>query len=301
MALGWKYIPARPAGGRTRESLDPVGVLLLGTAVLLLLLPLVQEREWTGNAKWLLTVAGVLMLAGFAAWERRFGRRRTPVVDLGLFRVRSYALGALIGLLYFAGFTTIFFIYTLFLQNGLGYSALMAGLAVLPFAAGSAAASAIGGRVVNRYGRQLVVTGLVLVGAGLVATAVALHFVPGHNAGWAAALPLLVAGIGSGLVISPNQTLTLSEVPVRRAGSAGAVLQTGQRIGTALGIAAVGAVFFAELAGNGGSWGLAFRTALLVTIGFVVIALAAAVADVTLSRRQDAAGDQSRPPVGAAH
>jgi MFS family permease len=145
------------------------------------------------------------------------------------------------------------------------------------------------------------VGGLVLVGAGLAATAVTLHFVPGHRAGWAAALPLLVAGVGSGLVISPNQTLTLSEVPVRRAGSAGAVLQTGQRIGTALGIAAVGAVFFAALAGNGGSWGLAFRTALLVTIGFVLTALVAAVADVVASRRADRSGERSRPPVGALH
>ena len=90
-------------------------------------------------------------------------------------------------------------------------------------------------------------------------------------------------------MISPNQTLTLSEVPVRRAGSAGAVLQTGQRIGTALGIAVVGAIFFNRLAVNGGSWSLAFRTALLVTIGFVLVALAAAIADVLAARRHDRA------------
>jgi EmrB/QacA subfamily drug resistance transporter len=296
--LGWRYIPARAPGQRRRESLDPVGVLLLGAAVLLLLLPLVQEREWPGNGKWLLVVAALVLLAGFGAWERRFARRSTPVVDLGLFRVRSYALGALIGLLYFAGFTTIFFIYTLFLQNGLGYSALLAGLAVTPFAVGSAAASAIGGRIVNRYGRPLVAVGLALVAAGLAATLVALHFVPGRDAGWAAALPLLIAGIGSGLVISPNQTLTLAEVPVQRAGSAGAVLQTGQRIGTAVGIAAVGAIFFARLDTNGGSWGLAFRTALIVTIGFVAVALTAAVYDVTAERRTPAKHPE---PVEAGH
>jgi EmrB/QacA subfamily drug resistance transporter len=287
IVLGWRWIPAgtREQSTRERESMDPVGVGLLGTGVLLLLLPLVQEREWHGQAKWLLVVAAVFVLAGFVAWERRYARTDTPVVDLGLFAVRSYALGALIGLLYFAGFTTIFFIYTLFLQSGLGYSALLAGLAVTPFAVGSAAAAALGGRIVNRYGRPLVAIGLVGVAVGLAATLLALHFVPGHNAGWAAALPLLVAGIGSGLVITPNQTLTLAEVPVARAGSAGAVLQTGQRIGTAVGIAAVGAVFFAQLADNGGSWGLALRTALLVTLGFVVIALAAALADVLAARR----------------
>jgi EmrB/QacA subfamily drug resistance transporter len=283
--LALRWIPARTDAQKDSESLDPVGVTLLGVGVLLLLLPLVQEREWHGSAKWLLVVAAVAVLAGFVAWERRFARHSTPVADLELFKVRSYALGTLIGLLYFAGFTTLFFIYTLFLQNGLHYSALMAGLAVTPFALGSAVAAALGGRIVNRYGRPLVAAGLAMVAAGLAATLVVLHFVPGHAAGWAAALPLLLAGVGSGLVISPNQTLTLAEVPKERGGSAGAVLQTGQRIGTALGIAAVGAVFFAQLADNGGSWGLAFRTALWVTIGFVLVALVAALADVIADRR----------------
>jgi EmrB/QacA subfamily drug resistance transporter len=278
MILGYLWIPA---GEKVRKTgdLDPVGVVLLGVGVLLLLLPLVEEREWHGNRKWLLAVAAVLVLIGFVAWERRYGRQRTSLIDLGLFKVRSYALGALIGLLYFAGFTTIFFIFTLFLQSGLHYTALEAGLAVTPFAVGSAAGSAIGGRLVNRFGRPLVVAGLAAVAVGLVATNLVLHFVPGHGAGWAAAIPLLVAGVGSGFVISPNQALTLSEVPVARAGSAGAVLQTGQRIGTATGIAAVGALFFAQLAAHHGSWVLAFRNALWVTVGFVVIALVAALAD----------------------
>lgn len=298
IVLGRMWIPGRSREDRARESLDPAGVLLLGLGVLLLLLPLVEEREWQGPAKWLLVVAAVAVLAGFVAWERRFARRGgTPLVELGLFGVRSYGLGALIGLLYFAGFTTIFFIYTLYLQSGLHYSALAAGVAITPFAVGSAVTAAVGGRIVNRYGRPLVAAGLALVAAGLVATVVALHFVPGHNAGRAAALPLLIAGAGSGLVISPNQTLTLSEVPVRRAGSAGVVLQTGQRIGTALGIAVVGAIFFNRLAANGGSWSLAFRTSLLITIGFVVVALVAALADVRAARRTEPSGDRENAGV----
>jgi EmrB/QacA subfamily drug resistance transporter len=278
MILGYLWIPVGEKVEKTGD-LDPVGVVLLGVGVLLLLLPLVQEREWHGNRKWLLAVAAVAVLVGWVFWERRYGRTRTSLVDLSLFKVRSYGLGALIGLLYFAGFTTIFFIYTLYLQSGLHYTALEAGLAVTTFAVGSAAGSAVGGRIVNRLGRPLVLGGLALVAVGLIATNIVLHFVPGRGAGWAAALPLLVAGLGSGFVISPNQALTLSEVPVERAGSAGAVLQTGQRIGTATGIAAVGALFFAQLAAHHGSWVLAFRNALWVTVGFVVIALVAALAD----------------------
>ncbi len=299
MVLGHKWIPARRDDQREREGLDPVGVLLLGVGVLLILLPLVQEREWPGPAKWLLLVAGLVVFAGFLAWERRHARHGTPLIELGLFRARSYGLGALIGLLYFAGFTTIFFIYTLYLQNGLGYSALLAGLAITPFALGSAAAAAAGGRVVNRYGRPLVVLGLVLVAAGLAGTVLALSLVPGTGGGWAAAVPLLVAGLGSGLVISPNQTLTLAEVPVERAGSAGAVLQTGQRIGTAVGIALVGAVFFNRLAATGNDWAAALHTALLVTIGLVLVARAAGVADVVADRRAaHRSADRETTPVG---
>jgi EmrB/QacA subfamily drug resistance transporter len=281
--LGARWIPAPPPEKREREDLDPVGVGLLGLGVVLLLLPLVQERTWHGSAKWLLMVAAAAVLAGFVWWEVRYGRRATPVVELSLFRVRSYGLGALVGLFYFGGFTSIFFTFTLLLQNGLHYSALEAGLAVTPFALGSAVASALGGRTVNRFGRPLVVIGLILVLAGLALTYVFLG-----GGGWATALPLLLAGIGSGLVISPNQTLTLAEVPVRRAGSAGAVLQTGQRIGTAVGIAAVGSVFFNRLAGNHGDWDAAFRTSLIVTMSFVLIALVAAATDVRMaaSRRE---------------
>ncbi|MFC3989317.1 MFS transporter [Actinoplanes siamensis] len=286
IALGHRWIPVRPRERRDHESLDPVGVALLGAGVFLLLLPLVQEREWPGAGKWLLVVAGVAVLAGFWVWERRFGRHATSVIDLGLFRVRSYALGALVGVLYFGGFTSIFFTYTLFLQNGLHYSALQAGLAITPFALGSAVTAAVGGRKVTRTGRSLVVAGLATVAVGLAGTVLVLHFVDGSAAGWATVVPLLVAGLGSGLVISPNQTLTLSEVPVRRAGSAAAVLQTGQRIGTAIGIAGVGAVFFNRLAHHGGDWGLAFRTSLSVTIAFVVAALIAAITDVLASRHR---------------
>jgi EmrB/QacA subfamily drug resistance transporter len=288
IVLALRWIPTRSPADREQESLDPVGVTLLGAGVFLLLLPLVQEREWSGSGKWLLAVAGAVVLAGFWWWERRFSRHATSVIDLELFRVRSYGLGALVGVLYFGGFTSIFFTYTLFLQNGLHYSALEAGLAITPFALGSAVTSAIGGRKVTSTGRALVVAGLAVVAAGLGGTILALHLVTGSAAGWATVFPLLIAGLGSGLVISPNQTLTLSEVPVRRAGSAAAVLQTGQRIGTAVGIAGVGAVFFNRLAHHQGDWGLAFRTSLSVTIAFVLVALVAATADVLAGRRPHA-------------
>ncbi|WP_344597014.1 DHA2 family efflux MFS transporter permease subunit [Actinomadura vinacea] len=281
LPLAWRLLPAPVRGERL--ALDPVGVVLLGAGVVTAMLPFLQERQWQGLAKWLLIPVAAVVLAGFVAWERR---HPAPLADLGLFRRRSYALGAAIALLYFAGFTAIFFIFTLYLQNGLGYSAFYAGLAVTPFAVGSGVAAAIGGRLVSRFGRPLVALGLVLVAAGLVAVWIAVEVNPGRGVAWVTALPLLVVGVGSGLVIAPNQTITLSEVPYTQGGSAAGVLQTGQRMGTAAGVAAVGAVFFATLAGTRGDWAAAFRHGLVVILGLVLAALATALADLVAGRRR---------------
>ncbi|MFG1941443.1 MFS transporter [Nonomuraea sp. NPDC048826] len=265
--------PPERADGRA-ESMDPVGVLLLGVGVSVLLLPFIQQQQWPGAGKWLLVPASLALLVGFVAWERRY--RREPLVDLTLFRLRSYGLGTAIALLYFAGFTGIFFIFTLYLQSGLHYSPLLAGLSITPFAVGSAGAALVGGRLVSRAGRRVVVIGLVTVVAGLLATMAATLLMPGPHVALATALPLLVAGIGSGLTIAPNQAVTLSEVPPAGGGSAAGVLQTGQRLGSSIGIAAAGSLFFGAL---GEGWAVAFRHGLMVVVLFVCAALAAALYD----------------------
>jgi EmrB/QacA subfamily drug resistance transporter len=286
MPLAWRLLPAPDPGQRRRHDYDPVGVGLLGVAIVVLLLPLVQERHWEGGTKWLLIPAAVLLLVIFVLWEFRYTRRgKEPLVDLALFRMRSWSFGASMIMLFFAGFTPLFFVFTLYLQTGLHYSALEAGVAITPFAAGSAAAAALGGRVVLRFGRSLVALGLLLVALGFLGALLAVHLVPEHGTGWATVVPLLIGGSGAGLVISPNQTLTLSEVPVARAGTAGGLLQVGQRIGAAVGIAAVGSVFFARVAATRGDFSSAFTHGLLVATSFVAAAFVVAVVDVLVGRR----------------
>ncbi len=242
LLLAVRLLPAPPRRPG-REHLDPVGVLLLGLGVTVLLLPLIEAQTWRSPWRLALYPLAAALLGTWALWERRYARRAEPLVDLSLFARRSYSLGAGVGLVYFAGFTGIFFTFALFLQDGLGYSALATGLALTPFALGSAVTSFVGGRVVTRYGRPLVAGGLATVLVGLGLTYLAVQVAPDASVGWATAAPLLLAGLGSGLVISPNVTLALSEVPVQRAGSAGGVLQTGQRLGAAAGIAVTGSVF----------------------------------------------------------
>lgn len=284
VVLALRWIPADGADAGRRESLDPVGVVLLGAAVLALLLPLVEGRQGGGATGGGLVLVGLALVFAFVLWERRFAARgEAPLVDLALFGVRGYTPGAVVGTVYFAGFTAVFFVLTLLFQEGLGYSALQAGAATTPFAVGGAVTALVGGRLVSRHGRIVVTGGLVTVVLGLVAVDVVLSLVDGPALGWALALPLLVAGLGSGFVISPNITLTLAEVPVQRAGTAGGVLQTGQRMGTATGIALVGAVFFATAAD--GDLQNAGAVALRVTLVTVLVALAASVVDLVRRRR----------------
>ncbi len=287
LVLAARLLPRPAPREGTRQDLDPVGVVLLGLAVTALLVPLIEQQTWHSPLRLALYPVALVLFLAWYVHERRYSRRGTSVVDLDLFTRRSYSLGAGIGILYFAGFTGIFFTYAQYLQEGdVHYTALQSGLAVTPFALGSAVTAFVGGRVVLRFGRPLVAVGLGLVTVGLLATYAAAQAVPGSNVGWATAVPLLVAGVGSGFVISPNQTLTLSEVPVRRAGSAGGVLQTGQRIGAAAGIAATGSVFFSAVASSRGDFGLAFRHGLWVIVGFVVLALLLAVVDVVTDRHR---------------
>lgn len=296
LVAGHRLLPRFPVPGGRREEFDPLGVLLLGSGVLALLLPLVQEQQWHGRAKWLLLPVGALLLGAFCAWERkRDGQGRAPLVDLGLFSVRSFTLGTLISLTFFGGLTTVFFVLSLFLQNSVAYSALAAGLTILPFAAASAVGAAVGGRLVMRYGRSLVVIGLSAVILGLLGVVAAVQLVPGEGVGWAMTLPLIIAGIGSGLTVSPNTTLTLTLVPVRRAGAAGGVMQTGQRIGSAVGIALVGAVYFAQLAHHGRA-ATALQLGLLTAAAVILVALGLALVDLRERRAQPGRDDVTARP-----
>lgn len=276
LLLALRLLPADPEGSR-RYDTDPVGVLLLGTGVGSLLFALIQ-----GGVVALYPVGAALLVA-WVLWERRYARTGQPLVDLALFARPGYSAGALVAVLFFAGFTGLFFIYSLHLQGDLGFGALGAGLAFLPFALGSAVAAAAGGPLVTRYGRPVVVAGLVLSVVGFAGTWVAAQAVPDRGIVVAAAVPLLVAGIGSGLVITPNITLTLAQVPVRNAGTAGGVLQTGQRLGAAAGIAVTGGVFTSAVA-RSGDGAAAFRAGLLVIAGLVAVALVVAVVDVARGR-----------------
>jgi EmrB/QacA subfamily drug resistance transporter len=280
LALAMRFVPAT-AGDRSRGGdLDLIGSLLLGGGVLALLFPVVQAQSGGLGRLWWLFVLAALLLAAFVRWELATARRgRSPLLDPGLVRTSGYASGLGIGMVYFIGFTGVWLVFALFFQNGLGYSPLRSGLAVSPFALGVAASAVIAGRLVARLGRWLTVAGLAVVTLGLCAAALVLRRVHGDAAALATAAPLLIGGIGGGMVTSPNITLTLEAVPVRMAGAAGGALQTAQRVGSAIGTALLALVFYQMLGRTGRDYPAAISDALLCAAGVMVVALLLAVTE----------------------
>ena len=115
------------------------------------------------------------------------------------------------------------------------------------FALSSALFSWIGGNLVGTYGRPVVVWGLVGVLACVIGLAAAALFVPADWVGWVMAGVMVIGGVGGGLVMSPNQTLTLADIPVKQGGVAGSIGQLGQRIGTSVGTAVALSLFYATI------------------------------------------------------
>jgi MFS family permease len=165
---------------------------------------------------------------------------------------------------------------------------------VTPFALGVAVSAVIAGRLVSRIGRWLTVSGLAAVAVGLIATALVLRHVGGGAAAWATAGPLLVAGLGGGMVTSPNITLSLESVPVQMAGAAGGALQTAQRIGAAIGTAVLATIFYRVLTGTGRDYSVAVSDALLVASGIMLLALLIAIAEL-IRRRRSRPAPAARP------
>jgi EmrB/QacA subfamily drug resistance transporter len=296
LVLAARFVPATVGGGWRSVHLDLIGSLLLGGGVLSLLLPLVGADNGSLARLWWLFVLAALLLTAFGWWEVRTVRRgRQPLLDPRLTRTSGYAVGSAIGLIYFIGFTGIWLVLALFFQDGLGYSPLRSGLAVTPFALGMAVSAVIAGRLVSRIGRWLTVAGLSTTVLGLAATALVLRYGTGDAAEWGIVGPLLLAGLGGGMVTSPNMTLTLQRVPVPMAGAAGGAVQTAQRVGSAIGTAGLATLFYHVLADTGHDYPAAVSVALLCAGGAMLLALVLAVVDLTRQRHQHRA--QSVPDV----
>ena len=264
----------RPDTEAVDNRIDVPGAVLLGLTVLCLLYPVVSLEG--GQRLPLVLLVGVPLFAwAFVRWERRTtAHGHPPLLDVRLLRtLPGYVNGLAIGALYFTGFTGLLLVVSIHLQGALDLSPLQAGLAIMPFAIGSAVSAPLAGRYVSDAGRRLTVAALAVMVTGVVLVAL---LAPGRDPIWPWLLPtLLLTGLGGGAVVSPNITLTLAEVPPRMGGAAGGALQTGQRIGASIGAALLVTVY--QLSADSVSTDAALRAALLTGAALVLVALAMAV------------------------
>jgi len=237
-----KVNPKQRRGGLS--SLDPIGALLLGVAVLALLFPFVESE--VSPYIWLLIPVSFILMYLWVQWERYYTQRGfSPMVNLAIFKIPSFRNGIIIVGLYFLGMTSVWVLIPMFVQMAVGFSAFEAGMVGIPSALLSAYSSDWAGKRVHRYGRAVVIGGLFFAMFGVAASILVILLHQYYDISiWWLLLSLAFFGIGQGATISPNQALTLAEVPLDYAGSSGAVMQTGQRIGTSVGIAIITAIVF---------------------------------------------------------
>ena len=241
-----------PGGAESKatSALDFFGFVLLAGGLVAVLVPLIQGQQdgwplWT----YLSIAGGIVLFVVFAIWELGVARRgKEPLVPPHLFSHPSFTGGAILALVYFAAFTSIFFTISLLWQAGLGHTALESGLVSIPFAIGSIVGASQSNRLAERLGRTVLLIGTGLVSIGLISLwLVLLRVAPGDLTNWALLGPLLVAGIGSGLFIAPNAQFIVATVDRTEAGAASGVIGTAQRVGSAIGIAVIGSVLFGNL------------------------------------------------------
>jgi MFS family permease len=173
-------------------------------------------------------------------------------VPLRLFRDRGFSAGMAIAVTFFLGIASYGLVLTLFLQLGLGFTPLHAGLTFLPFSLGLLVSSAAAARLAPRFGRGVTMAGALIIAAGMVGLiATTNHYGPAVTT-WDLVPGLVAAGLGLGAVIAPLADIVLARVPRQDAGSASGVFNTGLQLGNSIGIALIGVIFFGLLGSQSG-------------------------------------------------
>jgi EmrB/QacA subfamily drug resistance transporter len=260
-------------------KLDILGVSLITVALVLIIFPLVQGRElewplWI----WLMLAASPVLLIVFVALQNRAERTGgMALIPPSLFKNRGFSAGIVTSFVGLSSIGAFFLILVLYLQTGLGFSAIDAGLATLPFSIGAFLGSGIAVPLAPKLGKFLIVIGGVfqLVGYYLVKQVI---LDQGDSlVGSDLIVAMAIAGVGLTLILVPLNDLALAQTDVADAGAASGVLNTFQQVGGALGVAVVSAVFFDAVGVNFSPAGLREAFELAIWIPLVSVALTGVV------------------------
>ena len=229
-------------GERRRAPLanfDILGTVLVTGGMLLLVYALVKapDQGW-GSVRTITELVGAgVLLAAFVINERRV---RNPLIPLSVFRIRGLAAADVTQLVGVAGFLSMFFFLTLYMQNVLGFSPLQTGAAYLPLTAGVVVSAGISSQLLSRVGtRPLIIGGAAVVAAGLFYVS----RVPVDGSYLTDLFPgLMIVSLGVGAMFVAVITAANAGVPADKAGLAAALLNSSQQIGAALGLAVLSAI-----------------------------------------------------------
>ncbi len=255
----WGYKSLVELGERRHSRIDVPGNLLFGVGLTSLLVAITygiqpyggHSTGWTNP--WVLggIIGGIALLALFVVVEQRV---ESPMLSIGLFRIRAFSMGNLAGLLAAVGRGGLQFMLIIWLQgiwlplHGYDYAStpLWAGIYMLPLTVGFLVAGPASGWLSDRFGARFFATGGLLV---VAASFVGLLVLPVDFPYWLFALILLVNGIGSGLFAAPNTAAIMSSVPAHERGAASGVRGTVLNSGTSLSIGIFFSLMIVGLAG----------------------------------------------------
>lgn len=251
LILAGRYVPESKPPHPLK--VDWIGMALLTSALLTLLYPIIQGREldwpwWT----FAMMAASLPLLAAFALYEKyKTKKDGSPLIVLEPFKERVFVAGLIICIFFFGAMGAYFLLASLFLQGGLGFTPLEAGLTNIPFSIGVViGAGLLVNILVPRIGRNALLFGVLCLIAGFGYLILILNAVGANLTGWHMAPGYLLNGTGMGLVIASIFNFVLGGVQPNHAGSASGVLSTTQEMGTSIGIAVIGVVFFSLIGAN---------------------------------------------------
>jgi EmrB/QacA subfamily drug resistance transporter len=229
-------------------KLDKVGVVLIGVALSAIIYPLIEGREH-GWPAWTFVCLGLgaAVLGGFYLWERHL--RGDALIEPGLLSNRTYTSGILVALGTFGAFGGLLLCVSLFTQLGEGFSPIHAGLTLTPMVIGMVVGMATSFALVKRLGRRLIQVGVGLIAVGAVVLALTIS--GAHSVStWDLAPGLALIGVGAGGSLGQLFDFILAGVSMEEVGSASGVLEAAQQLASAVGVAALGTIFFSAFSGH---------------------------------------------------
>ncbi len=236
--FGWRILPPLRSN-RTMEPIDWVGsgLLFVGLSGTLLGVTKGPDWGWETTATLISIIGGLITLGLFILWELH---RRSPLIDLSLFKIQEFTFGQLAGLFATMSLSSLTFLFPFYWQGMRGYSAQAAGLLLLPLPLALMITAPIAGRMSDRVGARGIST------AGLLTLGLALFLISQITVGmsiWNVLWRLLFLGAGLGMFTAPNNNAVMSSVPSQRRGIAAGLLGMFRFTGQSVGIAFAGVLF----------------------------------------------------------